>query len=200
MSNIKDLKEQGQVMAIFETPADYGGGVVLAQIDNGYVTWGFNADGHTYMGHYFTFPQSPESLNDQALKFHQRKEANKARIDFKERVATRVEGCRPGNWKMTQIPKASLGDIFGRLPPTVVLHSELDGPILVRRGEQGYHELDPLVDIDLANKAISEASGIAIDSAVKEAMRAGSMFGWHVLGADPEYYRGHATVEKADES
>jgi len=55
--------------------------------------------------------------------------------------------------------------------------------ILVRRGEVGYWPA-PMFGDDLAEAdAYNERHGVT--PAMRESMLAGSMFGWHVPGADP---------------
>lgn len=54
-------------------------------------------------------------------------------------------------------------------------------PIYLRRGEQGYWPAGSDVDPDDFNQALG------VTPAQREAMLAGSMFGWHTPGADPEH-------------
>jgi len=52
-------------------------------------------------------------------------------------------------------------------------------PILIKRGQMGYYPA-PNIDPDEFN------AERGITDAQKQAMEAGSMFGWHVPGANPE--------------
>lgn len=60
-----------------------------------------------------------------------------------------------------------------RLPST-------DEPILIKRGVPGYWPTRPDFDVD----GFNQRKGIS--AAQVEAMQIGSMFGWHVPGADPD--------------
>lgn len=62
--------------------------------------------------------------------------------------------------------------------------------ILVKKGESGYYK----TDLDMGNRAKNTAlveeynQKLGVTKAQKAAMQAGSMFGWHVLAADPNSY------------
>lgn len=67
-----------------------------------------------------------------------------------------------------------------KLPDLCAARLPIDNsPILIRRGERGYHPA-PGLDVDAYNARHN------ISEAVAEAMLIGSMFGWHVPGANPD--------------
>jgi len=82
--------------------------------------------------------------------------------------------------------KESEGKIFEGLPP--LCYSTLNSTgevIIIKRGESGYFPIKDqtgLTDIDLLNK------NLGVTKAQVEAMKIGSMFGWHVAGANPAEY------------
>lgn len=84
------LKENGLVLAIFDIPADYAGGVVLAKLDGKFVVWSFNAEGSLFWGKYF--PVS-EGSNGEA----ERAEAEEA---FKKKVADNLPYGRLGVYEL----------------------------------------------------------------------------------------------------
>ncbi len=70
---------------------------------------------------------------------------------------------------------------LAKLPPVCAArHPITDAPIMIRRGEHGYHPAPPSLDPDGYNRRHN------ITPAQAEAMLVGSMFGWEVPGADPD--------------
>ena len=60
---------------------------------------------------------------------------------------------------------------------------DTEAPVIaVKRGEYGYHPIHTTATADELN----ERRGVT--PAMREAMLVGSMFGWHVPGADPDTY------------
>lgn len=55
--------------------------------------------------------------------------------------------------------------------------------IAIKRGEAGFYPIYSSLSADELNTAEG------VDEAQREAMLAGSMFGWHLKGADPEFQR-----------
>jgi hypothetical protein len=75
---------------------------------------------------------------------------------------------------------------FSRLPPyCAARHVSTGIPIIIFVGENGYHEFESEVDVDKFNQ-----ENDVTETQVK-AMIYGSMFGWDVPGADPQYYNKH---------
>lgn len=78
------------------------------------------------------------------------------------------------------------GDVLAtlqKLPPYCASKLPSTGEtILIKRGEPGYHPAPQIAD----PSAFNDEHGIT--PAQAEAMFAGSMFGWHVPGADPDIY------------
>ena len=62
--------------------------------------------------------------------------------------------------------------------------------VILKRGETGYYKTDiPYTDNDEAKSLVSEYNRkLGVTKAQEEAMRAGSMFGFQVPGADPKNY------------
>lgn len=63
------------------------------------------------------------------------------------------------------------------------------GLILIAKGERGYHPTDyePFDTYEAADEFCNRLNKqIDVESNVRKAMENGSMFGWHVPGADPE--------------
>ena len=171
--SITQLRKEDSILALFNKPNHFAGGVVLARTDRGYVTWGFNEDGDTYHGHYFT-----DQLGDDDLL--------SAKEDFIKRVKSEI-GVHDQPKRVSSEPRTLLMD---RLPPMVAV--EVNGELVtIKKGEQGYYPVlgDQTDNKNSINRAISNSSGIEIDEYVERAMINGSMFGWSVLGADPENLR-----------
>lgn len=61
-----------------------------------------------------------------------------------------------------------------------------DEPILIKRGVKGYWPLKPGFDVDGYNQRHG------VNRYQVEAMLVGSMCGWEVPGANPDYYEAHA--------
>ena len=55
--------------------------------------------------------------------------------------------------------------------------------ILIKYGESGYYKCNTGMSAKELNKQLE------VDEAQAEAMKCGSMFGWDVPGANPEFYR-----------
>ncbi len=74
-----------------------------------------------------------------------------------------------------------------KLPPICAAKMPGTGePILIKRGEMGYYGRPSTFDVDGYN----QRHGVTRYQV--DAMLAGSMFGWEVPGADPDYYENHA--------
>lgn len=72
-----------------------------------------------------------------------------------------------------------------KLPPAAfVIAPDTGAIVVVKRGEDGYYPL--LRNVDLTLDALNAEVGVTL--AQREAMLAGSMFGWHVPAADPDRY------------
>lgn len=69
--------------------------------------------------------------------------------------------------------------------------------IIIKKGESGYYK----TDIDTKDKVESTTLAdtynekLGVSKAQREAMVAGSMFGWHVPAADPSNYDGHGKLK-----
>lgn len=75
-------------------------------------------------------------------------------------------------------------DRFDRLPRVCAAFEFTEKKcILITRGEAGYTELPADFDVERFNKQRR------INMSKVEAMLAGSIFGWHVPGADPKHYK-----------
>jgi hypothetical protein len=61
-------------------------------------------------------------------------------------------------------------------------HSITGQVILIKRNESGYYPVDTILSADDLNKIAG------VDKGQVEAMLVGSMFGFNVPGANPEYY------------
>ncbi len=79
------------------------------------------------------------------------------------------------------------------LPPFCISRNPTDGKLIVlKRGQMGYY---PIKEINLPaairdEMTLEEINAlIRVDAAQLEAMKAGSMFGFHVPGAFPDIYR-----------
>ena len=55
--------------------------------------------------------------------------------------------------------------------------------IAIKRGEQGFHPIHSRLSADQLNELNS------VTPAQREAMLCGSMFGWHLKGADPAFHQ-----------
>ena len=73
-----------------------------------------------------------------------------------------------------------------RLPPVChAQHPETGDVILIRRGEPGYRYVTTTLTADMLNARLQPPpTMLQID-----AMLIGSMFGWHVAGANPDLLR-----------
>lgn len=71
--------------------------------------------------------------------------------------------------------------------------------IRVLRGESGYAIEARYEDPKIAQDVVDKANGPSMTKAQLEAMLAGSMFGWHVPGADPETYTEDGASKKLRE-
>lgn len=62
--------------------------------------------------------------------------------------------------------------------------------IIIKRNEKGYYKTDiPATSKEDARALVDEYNGkLGVTKAQEEAMKAGSMFGWNVPGADPKNY------------
>lgn len=89
-------------------------------------------------------------------------------------------------------------DLAASLPESCygVLRSE-NRIVKIKRGETGYWPTDMTFDdITLADDEADRMNAkLGIDPAVRMAMESGSMFGWHIKGADPETYRANEHVK-----
>jgi hypothetical protein len=63
-----------------------------------------------------------------------------------------------------------------------------NSPVLLKRGESGFW---PMTATNVTPEECNKAWGVT--KAQVEAMLAGSLFGWHVPGADPQYYNEDGT-------
>jgi hypothetical protein len=80
--------------------------------------------------------------------------------------------------------KRDMIDILAELPATCAArHPTDESPILIQRGESGYIPLSRGFNVERYNERHGH------NAAIVEAMLVGSMFGWHVPGADPRNYR-----------
>ena len=87
---------------------------------------------------------------------------------------------------MKDLVQRDITEILADLPKLCALRNLTDGkPIIVKRGETGYWPA-PNIDPDAFN------ARRGITPAQVEAMRIGSMFGFHVPGADPLNCEGEA--------
>ncbi|AYP68164.1 hypothetical protein PQE75_gp032 [Bacillus phage vB_BcoS-136] len=59
--------------------------------------------------------------------------------------------------------------------------------IVIKRGEKGYYPVNPLSDAYLCD-ADRNNELLGVTKAQAEAMKMGSMFGWHTPSADPNNY------------
>ena len=71
--------------------------------------------------------------------------------------------------------------------------------ILIKRGERGYYRSEWNTDSRKENKSIADFtnSRMGITPAQMEAMVCGSMCGWDVPGAQPQFYLDRASKEKS---
>ncbi len=69
--------------------------------------------------------------------------------------------------------------------------------VIIRRGIDGYFPTDMRIsDIESAKTIVREYNeALGVSKAQEEAMMAGSMFGWHVSGADPANYDENGTYQ-----
>lgn len=71
-----------------------------------------------------------------------------------------------------------------------VLPSDKHQLIGIHRGVPGYTPLRRLESPEAAEEMAKRLNASAgVDDAQRQAMKAGSIFGWHVPGADPDCYR-----------
>jgi hypothetical protein len=81
--------------------------------------------------------------------------------------------------KANFLVRRNITDVLADLPKVCAAHSPGDNaPILIRRGERGYFPA-PGIDVDAFN------ARHGVTEAQREAMLAGSMFGFDCPGADP---------------
>lgn len=96
----------------------------------------------------------------------------------------------------TVIPlRASLPEqCYGVLPSTGEL-------VIIKKGETGYYRTDIDMGSKEENRSMAEEYNgkLGVSKAQSAAMQAGSMFGWHVPGADPKNYdeQGQAISHKS---
>ncbi len=82
------------------------------------------------------------------------------------------------------MPTSNQFRIAEGLPEVCASRNPSDGsPIILKRGESGFW---PMTAEDVTPEDCNKALGIT--KSQEEAMLAGSMFGWDVPGADPQYY------------
>lgn len=81
---------------------------------------------------------------------------------------------------MTNKTRQNLAKLPGEC---AAIHPSSGMPIYILAGERGYCDLPASFPVDSWN----EKHGIT--NAQVEAMLAGSMFGWDIPGADPDFYR-----------
>jgi hypothetical protein len=85
---------------------------------------------------------------------------------------------------------------FSKLPDVcyaVMEGNEIGNRIVaLKRGETGYFKTDydiPQLDVGQLETVVNRLNALLeVSSQQKEAMLAGSMFGWHVKGADPDFH------------
>ncbi|WP_273454443.1 hypothetical protein [Nevskia ramosa] len=76
----------------------------------------------------------------------------------------------------------------------IACHAPGDRIVCVRRGERGYFTTtldDPCLSVERAKAIVqtyNDKLGVTLEQ--KSAMIAGSLFGWHTPGADPDRYDG----------
>lgn len=79
-------------------------------------------------------------------------------------------------------------DTLKKLPPMCATRNAATGePIIIKRGVMGYYHSPYLRTNEDIKKFNDE---LRVTDAMREAMECGSMFGWHVPGADPDTYTG----------
>ncbi len=74
--------------------------------------------------------------------------------------------------------------------------------IQIRRGEDGYHKCDLSTNDEAANRALADKfnAALGVSPEQEEAMYIGSMFGWHVPGADPDFVKAQKEEKISDVS
>lgn len=72
---------------------------------------------------------------------------------------------------------------LAKLPVMCYARNPSDGrAVMIKRGVDGYFPCHGL-EVELRNKELG------VDEAQVQAMLTGSIFGWHVRAADPDFYR-----------
>ena len=86
--------------------------------------------------------------------------------------------------------EADIVDVLQKLPKVCAARLLSDkSPIFIRRGEPGYHPAPPGTDVADFNRR----HGVTAKQV--EAMLTGSMFGFHVPGANPDNCEGNITED-----